>query len=87
MERVKYNLTLLQWLQLPFFYLHWINTPKQIRKSWHMLLKGMEKHEHICSIQEYSKGYTYKVCEHEGCGYYDADSVKFQGTPKRSKWK
>lgn len=66
-ERVKYNLTLWQWLSLPLVWLMWVTRPVEVRKSWHHVKKGMEPHK--CTFGEiyYHNGWPFRDCTHEGC--------------------
>ena len=69
----KYNLTFWQRLELPFLFFFWMFTPKEDRKTWHHVKKGMEKH--ICDfsvpITEYGPKYKVFRCSHEGCNMED----------------
>lgn len=51
--KTKYNLTFWQRLELIPIFLFWIVADSDKRKSWHLVKKGMEKHE--C---KFTKPYT-----------------------------
>ncbi len=63
----KYNLTFWQRLELIPMWFIWIQTDPSKRRSWHLIKKGMEKHEHKYTMSLYYKGYKFGKCEHEGC--------------------
>lgn len=63
----KYKLTILQWASLPFRWLIWICLDKKKRKSWHLLKKGMEHHEHKFVKYHFYGGRPFLKCGHEGC--------------------
>lgn len=67
--KVKYNLTLLQRLELIPLWFFWFFYPgdKKNRQSWHLIKKGMEKHEHNFVIPVPMGRFTYYQCDHEGC--------------------
>jgi hypothetical protein len=67
MDKHKYNLTIGQRLLLPIIWLVWIGRPIEVRKTWHNVKKGMEKHMHNFVIPEMYKGYLFMNCDHEGC--------------------
>jgi hypothetical protein len=65
-EKKRYNLTFWQWFFLPLLWVIWAGREPEKRKSWHLVKKGMEKHEHKYTIHSTEhKGYM--NCEHEGC--------------------
>jgi len=61
---MKYNLNMMQRLSMPLRYLLWATMPKDQRKSWHEVKKGMEPHEHKFTVPR--PGGLLR-CEHEGC--------------------
>lgn len=63
----KYNLTFWQRAGLPLLYIHWLMVPKNKRKSWHLVKKGMEPHKHNFTIPRKINGYVFYQCDHEGC--------------------
>lgn len=64
----KYNLTFWQWLQVPSLYMAWKTIPESQRKeTFHLVLKGYEKHKHIFTRPKTFKGIRFLMCEHEGC--------------------
>lgn len=67
----NYKLTFWQRLELIPIWFMWITTDPNERKSWHLVKKGMEKHEHkfTIPITEAYKGRAYRFlqCDHEGC--------------------
>lgn len=73
----KYNLTFWQWLNVPLLWMMWTAAATDERKSWHEVLKGMEKHE--CRFTKlkihWHKGSPVKLyqCEHEGCNLCDVE--------------
>jgi hypothetical protein len=67
----KYNLTFWQRIELIPIWIMWITTDSKERKSWHLVKKGMEKHEHNFTIPSPYKGYMFYKCEHEGCNLSD----------------
>lgn len=52
-------------------YILWLNTPKSERRSWELVKKGSENHEHKYTIDDIyiykGTSYAIKRCEHEGC--------------------
>jgi len=69
----KYNLRWYQYLTLPILFLYWLSFDEKERKSWHLVLKGIEPHEH-----KFTKPTEYKgiyECEHEGCKLCDDLSI------------
>lgn len=65
---MKYNLTFRQKLSLPFTFLFWITTPKEKRKTWHEVKKGMEPHQHNFTIPILTHlPYKFLQCDHIGC--------------------
>jgi len=71
---MKYNLTFLQRLQLIPLFFFWVNADPAKRKSWHLVKKGLEKHEHRFTIEKHSLGYTYFECDHPGCNMCEIKS-------------
>lgn len=70
---MKYNLTILQRLQLiPIKFVWWLTDPK-VRKTWHLVKKGMEKHPHRYTVVMYRNGHKIMACEHEGCPMFQFD--------------
>ena len=71
MDKPKYNLTFWQRLTLIPIWFTWHSMDPKERKSWHLVKKGMEKHEHkfIIPGSERFEGeeYKYMGCDHEGC--------------------
>lgn len=80
---IRYNLTPWQRLQLPGLFLMWyFHADKSKRKeSWHLVKKGMEKHEHRFKVpftERYKgKEYTFMQCEHEGCNECEENILPF----------
>lgn len=74
---MKPTLTIWQRIQLPFLWVYWYLTLSENKKPWHLVLKGMEKHEcgftvfktvyHKDSTGSYQRPYYFMKCEHEGC--------------------
>lgn len=68
-KKTTYNLTIWQKLGLPLLWLHWATLKPELRKSWHEVKKGIEKHKHRYTKLVYDEDimeYLYQ-CEHEGC--------------------
>lgn len=74
-ENIKYSLTKGQRFWLPLTWIMWFLTDRNLRKSWHLVKKGMEKHEHKFTIPVVHSGYTFFQCEHEGCTLCDDPSL------------
>jgi len=70
MKKTKYNLTILQKIALPFIWIVWILIPVDERKTWHLVKKGMEKHEHKFTKFYMIQGYPHYECSHEGCNKF-----------------
>lgn len=70
---MKYNHTLSQKLERPFLWLFWKFSTIPKKKSWHEVMKGMEKHTCNFTIPFTEQGYKFLRCNHEGC--YIADPV------------
>lgn len=69
MKKKKYSLNWLQWAQVPAYWITWrFFIPKKERKeSFHLVLKGLETHEHRFTLARWVTGYKFLMCEHEGC--------------------
>ena len=67
MEKVKYNLTFWQRIELFFIRQVWLAMDESERKTWHEVKKGLEKHEHKFTKVHYEHGVKVMRCEHEGC--------------------
>lgn len=72
-EKVHYDLTFWQRVQLVLIWFYWIQSDSPTRKTWHEVKKGMEKHKHnyvVLDVTEYNgRNYDYYNCDHEGCNY------------------
>ena len=66
-NETKYNLTFWQRLELKPLWVYWFLSVSDDKKSWHLVKKGMEKHEHKYTIPFKKRGYSFMACEHEGC--------------------
>lgn len=67
-EKTTYNLTIFQRIfVLPIVKIMWLGSDPSERKSWHLVKKSMEKHEHKYTIPQYDYGMKFLKCEHEGC--------------------
>jgi hypothetical protein len=67
MKKPKYNLTFLQKIELFFLWFYWKITISDVKKSWHEVKKGMEKHTCNYTKSDKIRGYIVYVCDHEGC--------------------
>jgi hypothetical protein len=71
MEKPTYNLT--KWQRFGLFFLKpywWLSTSPN-KKSWHLVKRGLEKHEHKFTQQKIMSGYRFMKCEHEGCNLFE----------------
>lgn len=80
--KVKYNLTFWRKLYLIPLKIVWTSYPEEHRKSWHLVKKGLEKHQHKFTIQE-PVDIEYMQCEHEGCTRVELKDEYFQSLEKQ----
>lgn len=79
---MKYNLTIWQWLEVPFLWITWyFHADKSKRKAtFHLVKKGLEKHEHKYTIHNpypyKGKIFEFWDCEHEGCDCTSPDKTE-----------
>lgn len=67
-KKKKYNLSILQWIfQVPILRLFWLLTADKDRKTWHEVLKGIERHTCAYTIKIDHNGHEYFICNHPGC--------------------
>lgn len=68
---MKEKLTIKQRIDRIVLFVMWFATVKSNRRTWELVKKGSEKHEHKYTITDVyiynGKAYPVKKCEHEGC--------------------
>ena len=63
----EYKLSWSQKLFAILIYPKWLFTPPELRKDWHLVLKGAEKHKCNFTLPMKYKGVDFLKCEHLGC--------------------
>ena len=66
-NKTVYNLSTLQRMKLIYLFPIWFFLPRNRKKTWHELKKGMEKHVHVFTEPTMHNGVPFWKCEHEGC--------------------
>lgn len=69
----KYNLTIWQRIfEVPILWVWWCLADKSKRKkTFHLVKRGIEKHDHKFTILVNIGGCAFRKCEHEGCNLHD----------------
>lgn len=68
-KKPKYALKWWQWMQMPVYYILWrfhADKPKR-KETFHLVLKGLEIHEHNFVLTRWVGKVKFFMCDHEGC--------------------